>query len=82
MIGKAAMHLGAGRIKTGDTIDHTAGIILKKKFGDAVAIGDTIAILHTNNQSKICEAEMLINNAYSFSTTAPAKRDLIYKIIK
>ena len=82
MIGKAAMHLGAGRIKTGDTIDHTAGIILKKKYGDAVAIGDTIAILHTNNQSKICEAEMLINNAYSFSTTVPAKRNLIYKIIK
>ena len=82
LIGKAAMNLGAGRIKTGDTIDHTAGIILKKKYGDAVAIGDTIAILHTNNQSKICEAEMLINNAYSFSTTVPAKRDLIYKIIK
>lgn len=41
-IGRIVMHLGAGREKLGDIIDHAVGIELVKKYGDAVNIGDTL----------------------------------------
>jgi pyrimidine-nucleoside phosphorylase len=42
-IGVLATELGAGRQKSDDVIDPTAGIILMKKLGDAVRPGDVIA---------------------------------------
>ena len=49
-IGVAAMLLGAGRATKADTIDHAVGIVLKKKIGDAVLEGESIAIIHSNRE--------------------------------
>lgn len=49
-LGIQAMRLGAGRNTAEDTIDHTAGITLKKKIGDKVARGETIAVLHSERK--------------------------------
>ena len=61
VIGKAAAALGAGREKTTDSVDHTAGIMLKKKTGDKVNIGDTVAVLYTNKEDAEIEASRLIS---------------------
>src|SRR5213078_1957919 len=45
-IGTAALRLGAGRRTTDDEIDHSVGIVLRKKRGDEVASGDTVAEFH------------------------------------
>lgn len=66
-IGKAALVLGAGRQKKNDTIDLSAGIVLKKKVGDAVKKGEVIADIHCNHENKILESEKILKNAYSFS---------------
>ncbi|MFD1928097.1 pyrimidine-nucleoside phosphorylase [Sporosarcina siberiensis] len=47
-IGIAAMLLGAGRATKEDAIDLAVGIVLEKKIGDAVEIGETIAVIHSN----------------------------------
>jgi len=44
-IGMCCVHLGAGRVKKGDAIDYSAGIILAKKTGDFVEKGDILATL-------------------------------------
>ena len=49
-IGLAAMKLGAGREKKEDSIDPSVGIVLKKKVGDKVNIGDTLALLYVNDK--------------------------------
>ena len=48
MIGESAMRLGAGREKLEDKIDMSAGIILNKKIGDTIEVGETLCTIHTN----------------------------------
>ena len=38
-VGRAALHLGAGRADEGDAIDHAVGVVCLRKRGDAVAAG-------------------------------------------
>jgi pyrimidine-nucleoside phosphorylase len=49
-IGVAAMMLGAGRETKTSEINPAAGVVLSKKVGDAVKQGDTLAVLHVNEQ--------------------------------
>jgi len=80
-IGKAALMLGAGRRTKDDKIDPTAGITLKKKYGDKVSRGDVLAILHSSSPDTLRAAETAFLSALSFSDEAPGKQKLIYKII-
>ena len=50
-IGLAAVQLGAGRATKEDTIDFGAGIVMAKKTGDAVQVGDILATLYANDES-------------------------------
>ena len=81
VIGKTATLLGAGREKKGDPIDMSAGVMLVKKTGDFVRIGETLAYLHTNRSEKLAEAEKTYLSAITFSTESVEKEPLIYKII-
>ena len=82
MIGKAAAALGAGREKTTDSVDHTAGIVLRKKTGDTVRSGDVIAVLYTNKEASEIEAARLLSEAITYSAEKPAEESLVYGIIK
>ncbi len=81
-IGIASVILGAGREKKGDPIDPSAGIILKKKTGDFVEKGQTLAVFHTDDSTKVKDAEKEFFDALTFSNTKPDNQKLIYKIIK
>ena len=82
VIGKAAAALGAGREKTTDSVDHTAGIVLRKKTGDAVTAGETIAVLYTNKKNADADAARLLSEAITYSAEKPEEEPLIYGIIK
>ncbi len=47
-IGENAMRLGAGRETFDDVIDMSAGIVLAKKVGDKVNVGDLLCTAYTN----------------------------------
>lgn len=49
-IGLAAMLLGAGRATKESVIDLAVGIILHKKIGDAVQVGQSLATIHANGE--------------------------------
>lgn len=70
-IGLASVILGAGREKKGDPIDSSAGIVLKKKTGDRVEKGDTLAIFYTDDESKIEEAKREFFEAFTFGNKKP-----------
>lgn len=76
-IGISSVMLGAGRKTKDDVIDFSAGIKLVKKTGDEVKDGDTIAILYTNDESSIDEAEQLLLEAYTLSNEKPKEEPLI-----
>ena len=81
-IGVVAVGLGAGRATKEDAIDHAAGIHLRKKTGDAVKAGETIATLYTNRHAAVPAATAAYLQALSFSATAPAEQELIYSVVR
>ena len=81
-IGVASVVLGAGRETKDSVIDHSAGIVLVKKLGDKVEIGDTLAVLHTNNESAIPSAESKFLGAISYSADKVELGKLIYKVVR
>ncbi len=52
-IGMACGQLGAGRLRTGDSVDPQAGIILFKKIGDSVEEGEQLLEIHTNRPEAV-----------------------------
>ncbi len=77
-IGKASVVLGAGRNRKEDSIDYSAGIILRKKYGDYVAEGDVIAEMHTSDENSLNAAVEKLEAAYTFSGEKPEKEPLVY----
>lgn len=81
-IGNSACILGAGRASKDDVIDFAAGIIIKKKVGDEVKCGDTLAILYTNKKEAVEPASKRYLEAIKISDNKTERNPLIYKIIR
>lgn len=80
-IGIASVILGAGRETKEDAVDMGAGIILRKKTGDKVQKGDTLAILCSDRESAFAPSESKYLSALEFSKEKPKDLPLIYRII-
>ncbi|WP_022792319.1 pyrimidine-nucleoside phosphorylase [Marinococcus halotolerans] len=80
-IGVSAMLLGAGRATKDDVLDYSVGIELTKKIGDAVQKGDTIAIMHVNDQDS-AESAKKISEAFTIAEAAVEKPVLIYETVQ
>ena len=65
--GSIARYLGAGRMKDQNEIDNTAGLVIKKKIGDEVKVGEIIAYVHTNDESKASGAVKNLAEAFEYS---------------
>ena len=81
MIGEAAMNLGAGRAKIDDVIDHSVGIVLRKKVGDKVVKGDVIATIYANEKGIDIASKMIID-AYTMSQEEVKTRNVILKVVR
>lgn len=78
-VGVIAMQLGAGRATKEDTIDPAVGIVLHKKVGDKVAVGEALLTIHANTDKLDDLKERLYQ---SIIITEHAKAPiLIHKII-
>ncbi|WP_031547644.1 pyrimidine-nucleoside phosphorylase [Salinicoccus luteus] len=78
-IGIASAMLGAGRQTKEDEIDLAVGLVLKKKVGDRVEQGDTIAVIHSNSED-IREVERKITDNYKIGEKEN-KIELIKQVI-
>ncbi len=81
-IGTASMMLGAGREKKEDKIDHLAGIILNKSYGDYVRRGESLATMYASSESLFEAAKEKFLEAISYNDNKPIRSPLIYKIIR
>ena len=75
------MKLGGGRETKDSSIDLSVGILIRKKVGDAVRAGDTVAELYANDENKLQAAVSELSAAYSYSDTPVEKPRLIKRII-
>ena len=76
-IGEISCALGAGRQTKTDKIDLSVGIILNKKVGDYVKIGDVIATVYANDQEKADKAEEEILNTYKIGKEKKDKQTIL-----
>lgn len=80
--GMASVALGAGRRTISDTVDHSAGIVLLKKYGDMVEKGEPIAILHTSKEDSIPEALEILEGSVLTGEKSPPEVPIIFGRIK
>ena len=76
-IGLTALALGAGRSRVDEPIDPKAGIILKKKVGDAVEVGETLALFLTDRERAIPTSRPRLAKAFQIGPQKPQKNNLI-----
>lgn len=79
-IGTLAMKLGAGRETKESEIDLSVGIVLNKKIGDIVNVGDVIATIHSNKE-KVSQIERDVKKAFTIDAKKVEKPNLIYDFI-
>ena len=76
-IGSVSVYLGAGRMKKEDKIDHEVGIVLNKKIGDIVKIGESLAFVHVNDEGKAQGAIENVKNAFQISEKKAIKPKMV-----
>lgn len=76
--GIASVALGAGRETKESNIDYAAGIVLKKKYGEEVEAGETLAILYAEQEGYFTAAERILENAYMIDNVKPKGEPLVY----
>jgi pyrimidine-nucleoside phosphorylase len=81
-LGKISCELGAGRIRKEDEIDNQVGLIVNKKIGDTVELGDIIAIIHANSEEKLNVARTKLEECFEISGEYVDKPQTILGIIK
>lgn len=79
-IGTAAMVLGAGRATKDSIIDLAVGLVLNKKVGDFVKVGESLVTIHSNSEN-VGDAKKRIYEAYSIVEHQVKAPSLIYKEI-
>ena len=81
-IGYISSSLGAGRLKKEDKINDKVGIIINKKIGDKVNIGDVLGFIHSDDIEVGNNAVKEMQNCYEFSDEYVEKQKHILGIIK
>ena len=72
--GIASSMLGAGRETKDSTIDFSAGIVLKKKVGDLVKAGDTLAVMYASEKERFQTAEERYQSCLLYTSPSPRDR--------
>jgi pyrimidine-nucleoside phosphorylase/thymidine phosphorylase len=80
-VGNAALHLGAGRARKADTIDHAVGVVCVRKRGDRVERGEPLARVHARDEASAERALAELAAAYSLGDEAPEPRPIVLERI-
>ncbi len=80
--GLAAMRLGAGREKVDDRVSAGAGVVIVRRPGETVAAGETLAVLHADDEEKISQAVPEVQGAFRIGPDRPEKKPLVLETIR
>jgi pyrimidine-nucleoside phosphorylase len=77
----AALHLGAGRSRAEDPIDHAVGVDDLVKVGDKVGAGDPLCTIHANSDSSLREAAGILAKAIDIGDAPRPAARLVDEVI-
>jgi pyrimidine-nucleoside phosphorylase/thymidine phosphorylase len=81
-VGHACMVLGGGRETVESRIDPAVGVVLRKKVGDLVDKGESLATVHANDPKRLEDAVQRLRTAFEIGTAAPLPRPLIHSVLE
>jgi pyrimidine-nucleoside phosphorylase len=81
LVGLAAVELGAGRARKEDKVDPAAGLLLRKRPGDTVRAGETLAELHAASDDRLDAGEARFQKAVTIAESAPTEPALLLERI-
>jgi pyrimidine-nucleoside phosphorylase len=80
-VGLAALHLGAGRRTKEDAINHSVGVVCRRKRGDEVGAGELLAEVHARNEESAAEAVRAVLAAYELGDEQPPARAILLDVL-
>lgn len=80
-LGMTSISLGAGREKMDDIIDMKAGIVLKKKVGDVVNVGDSLAVFYTDREDVLSAARKRISKAFKVTPAQSVRQAMVLDVV-
>ena len=81
-IGLISCKLGAGRMTKEDKINNRVGIIINKKIGDKVEVGDVLGYIHSDDENIGNNSVEELKMCYAFSDDFVQKEKHILGIVK
>jgi pyrimidine-nucleoside phosphorylase len=82
-VGTACVVLGGGREKKEDAVDPAVGIVLHRKVGDRVAVGEPLCTVHSNSENRtVVAAELLLESYQIAQAPASEKKNLVHRVIR
>ncbi len=81
-IGLASMHLGAGRFKKSDIIDHRTGLVLQAKVGDYVREGESLIEIHGRTEQEAEDIQDMLLSCYQWHEEPVRVEPLILDVIR
>ncbi|HZC29498.1 MAG TPA: hypothetical protein VE269_07130, partial [Gaiellaceae bacterium] len=80
-VGLAALHLGAGRRAKEDAIDYAVGVVCRKKRGDSVAPGETLAEVHAPDEATAERAAEEVRAAYVLGDSESPRQGVVLGVL-
>ena len=80
-VGLAALHLGAGRLRKEDTIDHAVGVVCVAKRGDRVEAGQPLAEVHAHDEASAARAVEELARCYRIGDEEPERRAIVLDVL-
>jgi pyrimidine-nucleoside phosphorylase len=77
----AALHLGAGRTRAEDPVDHAVGFTCLIKVGARVTRGDLLAVIHANDETKAEQTHQKLLHAIVIGENTPPRLPLVLGLV-
>ena len=81
-VGMVSMHLGGGRATKESEIDLRVGVVLHKKVGDSVEVGESIARIHAADEASAAKAAEALKACYTIKAEKPERKPFIKGIVR
>jgi len=80
--GGACVILGGGRERKEDSVDPAVGIVVHKKIGDKVSVGESLCTIHCHSDAQAARAKTLLEESYQIAAAPPPnKPSLVHRVI-
>jgi pyrimidine-nucleoside phosphorylase len=81
-IGRAAAHLGAGRARKGEPIDHATGVVCVAKRGHEVEAGAPLAEVHARDEAAAERGVAEVAACYELGAEPPAMTPFVLDVVE